>query len=440
MLGNMITRLVWYAVLLIPVSQVSAQKIYTKADVREMFPVNTKNLWINYLSGLVDNRHIVDMIIGTDGHTCKGLYTLRSSNTTFFFDGQDHGQTIKLAEVNDQSRLTGFIDGTYDGSTFDGVWQNKEKNLKFSMKLSFVNAFENYNPEKKVCYQWLRSYKGAYSEKPYTIQIKREPKRFVCKYTDQSDYKSTRIAEVKGTRVEMFSAAFDSTFLIDKWILIDTVNLDKIDIIFPEENGHEVISSLRIDDTVEFENYEYADFKSRMECITPVTRSKRFDTWINKTFKSWLEDHIKKFRSTHSDDIGTDDRWNHTANGWVDVELYENDVISGLIYMQSSLSSKTEKIPFIYDIRYGKELKFQDIFDGKFDSKSYFGALIPEMKQVANWNENVRSWFKNQSFNTICLKENGISFSTQFNTIYGEKEIIIPYERVKQYLRPRYNF
>ncbi|MEY3419887.1 MAG: hypothetical protein RIR48_167, partial [Bacteroidota bacterium] len=106
----------------------------------------------------------------------------------------------------------------------------------------------------------------------------------------------------------------------------------------------------------------------------------------------------------------------------------------------SSFNTKTEKIPFIYDIRYGKELKLQDIFDSKFDSKAYFNTLIPEMVQLANWHPDIRMWFKNQSFSIPCLKEKGISFSTQFNTIFGEKEMIIPYEKVRQHLRPRYNF
>jgi hypothetical protein len=424
----------------ISVTQISGQTAYTKTDVRNMFPVNTKNLWINYLSGLIDNRHVADMIIGTDGHTCKGLYTLRSSNTTFFFDGEDKDQQLKLAEINEISRLTGFMTGKYDGVTFDGQWQNKDRNLLFPFKFSFVNAFEDFSPDARISNQWIRSYKGIAANKSYLLQIKREPSRFICKYSDQTKIKATKEIEVKGFRVEMFQPGFDSTILDHKWVMIDTANLDKIDIIYPEENEAEVVSSLQLDEAVQFVNYTYADFHSRMECITPLTRSKRFDTWINAFFKTWLDDNIKKFKSTHPDETGSNERWMQSADGWIEVELYENDIISGLIYMQSSLNTKTEKISFIYDIRYGKELRLQDLFDNKFDSKAYFNTLIPEIVQVSNWHPDVRSWFKNQSFGIVCLKETGISFSTQFNTIYGEKEIMIPYEKVRQYLRPRYNF
>ena len=149
----------------ISLTPVSGQVAYTKTDVRNMFPSNTKNLWINYLSGLIDNRHAADMIIGTDGHTCKGLYTLRSSNTTFFFDGLNQDQDLRLAEMNGESRLTGFIDGTYDGTTFDGYWQNKDKNLRFPFKFSFVNAFEDFIPDARISNQWLRNYKGTMAEK-----------------------------------------------------------------------------------------------------------------------------------------------------------------------------------------------------------------------------------------------------------------------------------
>lgn len=418
----------------------NAARSFTKADVREMFPQNTKNLWINYLSGMIDHKHVVDMIIGSDGHSCKGLYMLRSSNTTFFFEGQDLGKHLRMAELNGEGRLTGFIDGKYDGSTFDGNWTNKDKNLSYPLKLSFVNAFENYNPEGILNNQWIRSYRENGFQSPYVLQIKREPKQFVCKYTQKGGTKQIKRSHVNGSRIEILAPSFDTSLLSNKWIMMDTSNFEKIDVIYPEENGYEVLSSLRLDEAVEYVLYEYADFHSRMECITPKTRSKRFDTWINSIFKSWLSDHIKKFKNTHQDEAGTNERWIQNAYGWVEVELFENDIISGTIYMQSSLSTKTEKIAFIYDIRYGNELKLQDLFDSKFDSKSYFGLLIPEMVQISKWTEDVRHHFKNQSFNTVCLKEEGISFSTQFNTIYGEKEILIPYEKVRQHLRPRYNF
>ena len=125
-----------------------AQKKYTKADVREMFPVNIKDLWINTLSGHLDAVHIVDMIIGTDGHTCKGLYTMRNSGVTFFFEGDDIDHQLKLVELTSDARMSGFIYGTYDGENLEAQWMNADKNRAMSLKLSFVNSFENHQADK----------------------------------------------------------------------------------------------------------------------------------------------------------------------------------------------------------------------------------------------------------------------------------------------------
>lgn len=62
---------------------------------------------------------------------------------------------------------------------------------------------------------------------------------------------------------------------------------------------------------------------------------------IHSLKRGWVI--TSKFKSTHPDEAGSNERWMQSADGWIEVELYENDIISGLIYMQSSLNTKTEK-------------------------------------------------------------------------------------------------
>lgn len=415
-----------------------SQRSYTKTDVRDMFPPNTKNLWINYLSGKIDNKHTVDMIIGTDGSTCKGLYTLRSSNTTFFFEGQEKDKQLLLAEMNGDSRFTGFLNGTYNGEFFDGQWTDKDKNIILPVKLSFVNAFENFTPNKKLLHQWNRIFEGAVAGKALKLQLVRNNNAYEGILSDESRIRKKESTLGKGSRVEMLKFDFDNSVLSDKWILLDTSNLDKADIIYPDENGFEMVTSLKTENVLEYDIYEYADYYSRLECIRPVTGSKRFDSWMKTVFKKWLDENLKEMQSIGKDDIATKERWMQCANGWVEVSLFNGLLISGIVYMQTSWNNETAKIPFIYDLRYGRELKLQDIFDSKFDSKEYFSVLIPNLVKTNNWNAGTRSWVENQSFIHICLKDEGLGFSTSYSTIYGEKEIVVPYTSVEQNLKPRY--
>ena len=66
------------------------------------------------------------------------------------FDGEDNGKQLKLAEMNGDSRFTGFLNGSYDGEIFDGSWMDKDKNITLPVHLSFVNAFENFIPNNLI--------------------------------------------------------------------------------------------------------------------------------------------------------------------------------------------------------------------------------------------------------------------------------------------------
>jgi len=403
-----------------------------------MFPTNTKNLWINYLSGTFGDKHVVDMIIGTDGKSCKGLYTFRSSKATLFFDGNDSKEEILLAEMDAKSKFTGYLFGKYDGNALVGSWLNKDKTTQVPVKLSFVNNFTDYNPDLRVEDQWVRTYQGVVKEKNIKIQLKRCGKKYECTLYDENNSKQKDTASISGKRVDFLKLQLSNSVMSDKYILVDTSNLGKIDVVLPDETGYEETYTLIISSQLEYAMYEYADYHSTLECIRPIVSNKKFDMWMTTVFKKWLSDHVTKLKSVHQEEIGTKERWVQSANGWVEVHYFDNDLISGHIYMQNSWQTATVKIPFIYDLKVGKELKLQDVFDDKFDCKAYFSLLIPDKVKSTKWQKNVNSWVIKQPFEHVCLTENGFSWSTSYHTVYGEKEVLMPYSEVKQFIKPRF--
>jgi hypothetical protein len=411
-----------------------AQGKHTKAEVREMFPSNTKDLWINYLSGTIDDKHVVDMIIGTDGSTCKGLYTLRSSHTTFYFDGQDTDQHLRLAELNSDFRMTGYIYGSYNGEIFEGQWMNYDKNLILPLKLEFVSAFEAYQPNTFTNYQWQRIFSGKVDDKSVKLHLTKDQHVYTCYFHDLGQHYQA-VFEGKGSRVESLPMNFSQSVLNKKWIVIDSANLDKVDVVYLDEAGYEIITSLKSEAALGYECFEYADYYSRLECIRPLSGNKKFDLWMENTFKSWVQSSVKKLKSTGKEDMATRDRWTQTAHGWVEIDLFLNDIISGTIYMQSSWNHETEKIAFIYDLKTAKEMVLQDIFDNKFDSEEYFRLIIPAKIKEKIWKADEKKWINKQNFNFVTLKDNGISFKTKYSTIFGEKEILVPYSTVTDNLK-----
>ncbi len=412
-------------------------QVNTKSQVSAMFPPNTRDLWINYLSGTIDGLHVVDMIIGTDGRSCKGLYTLRNSGVSFTFEGDDNDHQLKLVELNAEGRHTGFLFGSYDGQSFDGLWMNTKKNLALPFKLNFVNSFSDYKGVSSDKCQWYQCFSGKLDNKQIKLTINRDKDIYTCQVW-QDDRKNVDIVTGKTDgNLTILDLNIPKTLLNNKVAILDTSNLSRIEIKYKNEIGNETSTSLKSERRLEFDSYEYADYLSRLECVRPVLKHKKFDSWIEKKLVEWMDDNISKLKSTNPKTIGTYERWTQLFNGWVEIDLYLDDVISGTIYMQSSQQSITEKIPFIYDLKNSKDIQLQSLFNEDFDSKDYFTQVIPAKKKEVKWKPEIKNWVEAQKFSYVTLKDTGICFKTEFSTIYGEKELIIPYKELAIHLKNR---
>lgn len=411
-----------------------AQGKYNREDVRALFPAEIKNLWINSLNGNLDNKHNVDMIIGTDGHVCKGFYTLRNSGVTFFFEGKDDNNALKLVELNTENKASGFIMGHYDGESFSGFWQNMDKTVSLPMELTYIP--KSGIPNIKSCVQdgWYRIYTGKLDDKSVKLLLAKDNNSFkVSFYAD-----STRLTDVipsKNIKTETLVPNFSSAFWGDKSILIDTSDLNQIKIITANEKDFVLNAILKSPEVLDFECYEYADYYSRLVIQKPVSNNKKFNKWLEDKMVGWIDDNIGDLKKIKSDQIGTRDRWVQYAEGWVEIELFTGDYLSGTIYLQTSLKTGTKKIPFIYDLRIGKELKLQDFFNKDFDSKDYFKYVLQSKKKEITWKPEIKKWVEGQAFDFVTLTDRGISFKTELSSIYGEKEILIPYREMNENLK-----
>ncbi|MBC7884517.1 MAG: hypothetical protein H7X99_03535, partial [Saprospiraceae bacterium] len=299
-----------------------AQGTKSASDVRAMFSPNTRNLWVNHLSGYIDGKHSIDMILGTDGHTSKGLYTLRNSGTIFYFEGEETDRQLRLVEMNGDSRFTGFIYGNYDGKVFEGLWMNVSKDISLPMKLVIVPHFEHKTVKYCDNHQWYQVFSGKVENKNVSVSISKDHDLYTCTVRQDGKSSSDIIPVQKEDRVIHLDLSFANPALNHKWAVLDTANIEKIDIKSVDENGDESITPLKSDRRLVYECYEYADYYSRLECVRPLTGNNKFDVWMETAFKEWVSTNLKIFKSIESGDIGTNERWLQTAYGWVDVDLF----------------------------------------------------------------------------------------------------------------------
>ncbi len=426
-------KLVWLCVLI--TTQLSAQqKMHSRSDVRDLFPANTKNVWINQLRGKLGDIHLVDMIIGTDGYTCKGLYTMVQSGETFFFEGQEKAKQLQLVELNGDQRMTGFIFGRYDGKSFDGKWYDAQKKDSLSLVLTFVASYGQELPKAEPISHWHRIYEGLLEGKKRKIYLHRDGLQYDCVHYD-NNVRHEQHTTGKGTRAEFLAFGFTDGAFSGKWLALDTSDLEKVDVILPANDGYDVVATLRQESALEFVQYEYADYYSRLVCIRPASQNKKFTLWMDDVLRQWIQNRISKMAEHGAETKGTKDRWVQYADGWVEVDLFLNQAVSGTIYLQSSLDQHTEKIPFIYDLKSERELRLEELFTEKGNGNELLVKLVKENVVQTNWAKTESDWVRKQDFKYCTLSDEGICCRTDFNTIYGEKKVTIPYDVLLPFMK-----
>lgn len=411
-------------------SPINAQKTYSKNDVRAMFRKSTKNLWINYLSGTLDGHHIVDMIMGSDGNTCRGLYTLRESGDTFYFDGIDKNHILSLAEYSTDDMPTGTIKGTYDGEILEALWFNIERNRQMSLSLSIVNNFENFKKPTLLSQQWLRVFSGQIEGQNILLKIERQEDIYLITHFKETT-SETYSQNGKDLSIEIFNTDFRNSPLSDKSIMIESNLPLRADILFKEENGYSSTSSLNLLYKLDYESYTYADFNSILIGELPRIYHKKFDAWIEKETLESLESIIKKHKKLKYGEVGLRNKWMHKSECWVEIDLYNKDWISGTLMLQSSLQKEVEKHPFIFDLKSSKILTIEDFLINKSDK-----AFIIEkaLYNAIDFEKNLQNRHI-EDFKYVTMSSDGFKFSTDFCSIYGEKTLYIPFESIEQYLK-----
>ncbi len=407
-----------------------SQKVYTKSDVRALFKKSTKNLWINYLSGTLDGLYVVDMIIGSDGKDCKGLYTLRESGHTFFFEGVDLDHNLHLAEFSIDDKNTGIITGHYDGEKMDAQWFNIEKNRKAHFSLSIVNSFENYQKPSTISHQWIRNFNGQINGQNVNFSVTRNRENYSITYVRDT---INEIHEVKGKNltVEILNIDFKDEFLNGKSLMLEASQPSRADIVYKDENGYSSTVGLNINYKMDYEVMAYADFHTLMLGEKPKIDHKKFDIWMNDEINKWIETSLKKHQKIKYGELGARQKWIHQADCWFEIDLYSKEWISGTIYYQSSAQKDVDKLAFIYDLKLSKHINVEDFFNSKSDKMLILEKNI--YKQIEK-----DSQFKNldtESFKYVTMNAEGFKYTTDFCPIYGEKSLLISFASIEQNLK-----
>jgi hypothetical protein len=219
-------------------------------------------------------------------------------------------------------------------------------------------------------------------------------------------------------------------------------NLDKT-LSFPVTFQHEAISKmLNTNDENENEKeryFEYADFDFRIEWMYPAIQNASFNKWISDKIHFWKRDIKNEIQTLkkNNDGISARDRFRYEAMAWTEIACKTNDIVSGKFLIQNNWNPEVMVQTFHYDLEKNNEFDIQSLFKQEIkDNESVTKAIDTQIATLPlDEKELMGTWLTPESYKYYILGEKGLIVSTGFNTIFGSKQIVIPYSELKEISR-----
>jgi len=217
-------------------------------------------------------------------------------------------------------------------------------------------------------------------------------------------------------------------------------NDEKETIAFYKKDGTKYLFVGKQEETIYVKHKTFADYRVMIDLSYPVTRSFKFNQWIESNINKVQKTLLEEIKSNITNDEGDipDERYQFEAYSWYDIDYISADIISGTITHTKSWKSNTEKIAFIFDNKEQKMLSLQDVFKSSFDHHTYIYEFLNDQKKnisAGSTDGPKLTWINGDKYDNISINELGLICNSDYSVIFGDNKFVIPFESIKKYLK-----
>ncbi len=420
--------------------QLSAQDM--EIAVRAMFDDASQVKWIEHYRGRLSDINDVAMTLGYDGTTCKGVMWYLRSNARFQLKGEIVGDTaLQLIEYDSMGLATGRVEGIleeYDG--FKGSWLTLDKSLGENMEM-LPSASEPRYPGYCGDNKWVHKYTGTIGDSNVEMILRRGNNGYVKGTVYYKDENRTYYAEGElFNRERAIFLEIKDVNWNEKAVITANVNFSSDRISGSAiVNGAETTCDLPLFEKLAVGCIEYADFLTKTEITYPKTLNEDFNENIREQVEEWsalARTYTTEYKGTQTV-LTASQRLSLRSYCWYEIDCFNSRIISGKIIQTNTWDNDYQGFSFNYDLIENKPITLDDLFNEGFDYSSFIKHYInTEIKKRPFYGDGYYEvWIKTQQFEYFTFRREGLVFSTNFNGIYGEQQVTIPYEVIKEYLK-----
>lgn len=433
-------NIIFSALLLLFSHLTFAQSAQRVNFIEDLFDNPTQVKWVKYYNGSIDNLNDVSLTIAFDGKNCKGTLHYLRSQETFNLNGYLQGNTLILEETDYQESVSGFIIGKIKNESLEGEWSNYNGSIASSISLEEVNKLEIEKISDCSANRWVRQYSGIimWNEVNMILQHFDDNRITGLAYYKQED---------KELNVDGYIDAdgnFNLKFKNTGGITVGSLKGKENDLLelraeYTDKSGERKFASFEIDNKLNVSCIQYADYMTSYEVIYPESSSPAFNEWMDSYIKDWVSrcrKHVKYMNNKHEEEA-PDLRASERAYVWFDVVYMTDGFLSGNMTFSNTWSDYNQGRSINYDLTKGKEILWKDLFKKSKSFNRFLKNYIDQkiMHNPRYMDKDFRNWVKKEKFPLYTISRAGIIFSTNFNAIYGQQQVVVPYALLKPYLK-----
>ncbi len=382
--------------------------------------------------GTIDGIHPIHLTLQIKNGKCVGKYTLLSSKQTFELEGNLENHDIFLQEIDDQLKISGNLSFKNSEEKVSGIWSHP-LGYQF-LRMDLWKSGQETNDFNCQESNWRKIYFGILDKSNLKVQILKENNRDlkIDLSLDRINISGIskclsddcRSFEVTAPEFEHIYTKFIFTFLEDNRLSLQVL----------KKEGSNSMVRLTLDDHLKFNCQNYANYNSRFDIIYPEISNEFFNGFIDMQLKSF---GVNKIRTNSLENHIPENRFSENISIWTDIHYFSKKYISGIITKQSNLKGDNQRIAFVIDLEKSKVLspgfafkKPQNLIQRK---KSF---LSDQKKNYRPFQlELIKDWIATEKFEYVTISKNGFLFITEFNNIFGERQILLPYGKLSKDLK-----
>lgn len=367
---------------------------------------------ITELRGYIDDALPVAIMYGGSIENLQGFISYGSeANPINPLDGKVQNDKVTLYEYLDhevQSIITGII----GSAATQWLWSTHDHHFQLEMMMSKPSLLDpqtvkiyNSSAQDGRSQLILRPDKGQISIE-LEDQINLRWMNYSCEGVECYEGRSDEVLE---NPIEFFVGSNEIKILPNKVLSL----------------AFEVsYANISVDSGNYFISYNYPKLKDR-----------KFDRWMTELVEKQLEEDLKELSSMKPAEE-EEHRYAKRSYGDFYISLVSKDIISGYITFRSTEKSRLKTIPFNYNRAKNNFYQLKDIFRKDFDYPFFLNATINKSKRNLLYKEDpmLKPLIEKQPFSHMVLSPSGLVFFTDFNTIYGRRQVVVPFDDLKSFL------